>query len=130
MGWTRTRCVAVVVILEEAEAEEEAWSSSRSRSLLVRRSLARHSSLVTRQARYWNASTPLIYAADYGRVETIKHLVEVHSVNVHARNVYGKTAFDVAKAERHKECAQVLLQYMIDRSPFFLGQRSRGEETG
>jgi len=97
---------------------------------LAARSLpARRSSLVT-QTRYWNGWTPLIYAADYGRVETIKHLVDVHSVNVHARNVHGKTAFDVAMAERHKECAQVLLQYMIDRSPFFLGQRSRGERGG
>ena len=43
-------------------------------TLAARSSLAR-SSLVTRQARYWNASTPLMYAADYGRVETIKHLV-------------------------------------------------------
>ena len=115
---------------EGSDPRAHARSPAHARCSFVARSFVAGSSLVTRQTRYWNGWTPLIYAADYGRVETIKHLVDVHSVNVHARNVHGKTAFDVAMAERHKECAQVLLQYMIDRSPFFLGQRSRGERGG
>ena len=55
--------------------------------------------------------TALHYAADRGRVRTVKHLVEKHNVDIHERDWDGKTALDLAEEKGMTECANVLRGY-------------------
>jgi ankyrin repeat protein len=55
--------------------------------------------------------TALHFAAEYGRVRTVKHLVEKHNVDIHQRSRDGETALDKAERYGRTECADVLRGY-------------------
>ena len=61
--------------------------------------------------------TALHNAAEYGRVRTVKHLVEKHKVDIHMRNMYGETALDLAEERGRTECAAYLRALMSTRPP-------------
>jgi ankyrin repeat protein len=58
-----------------------------------------------------NGWTALHYAAEDGRVRTVKHLVEKHNVDIHERDWRGKTALVLAEAKGRTECADYLRGY-------------------
>ena len=60
---------------------------------------------------YGRGRTALHCAAYYGRVRTVKHLVEKHNVDIHDRDWHGKTALDLAEEKGMTECADVLCGY-------------------
>ena len=55
--------------------------------------------------------TSALPSAVDGRVDVIRHLVEVHEVDVNKMNFYGHTALDLAEGKGHAECASVLRSY-------------------
>ena len=61
--------------------------------------------------------TALHYAAEHGRVHTVKHLVEKHNVDIHKRNSIGDTALDEAVRYGKTECADVLRALQSTRPP-------------
>ena len=61
--------------------------------------------------------TALHGAAQYGRVRTVKHLVEKHNVDIHKRRWDGKTALDVAELCDRTECAAYLRALQSTRPP-------------
>jgi ankyrin repeat protein len=61
--------------------------------------------------------TALHEAAEYGRVRTVKHLVEKHNVDIHKRNRDGKTALDLAEGNDRTECADYLRALQSTRPP-------------
>ena len=64
-----------------------------------------------------NGWTALHRAAEYGRVRTVKHLVEKHNVDIHKRNRDGKTALNMAEMYGYTECADYLRVLMSTRPP-------------
>ena len=62
--------------------------------------------------------TALHKAAEFGRVRTVKHLVEKHNVDdIHKRNRYRKTALDLAERNGRTACADYLRALMSTRPP-------------
>ena len=61
--------------------------------------------------------TALHYAADRGRVRTVKHLVEKHNVDIHKRDEYEQTALDLAEVWGMTECAAYLRALQSTRPP-------------
>jgi len=64
-----------------------------------------------------NGWTALHRAAEYGRVRTVKHLVEKHNVDIHKRNGFGGTALDLAERHCRTECAAYLRALQSTRPP-------------
>ena len=56
-------------------------------------------------------------AATWGRVRTVKHLVEKHNVDIHEREWCGKTALDLAEENGRTECADYLRALQSTRPP-------------
>ena len=55
--------------------------------------------------------TALHRAAYYGRVRTVKHLVDKHNVDIQKRDGCGETALELAERRRRTKCAAVLRGY-------------------
>ena len=52
--------------------------------------------------------TALFWTASFGRVRTVKHLVEKHNVDIHKRDWDGETALYIAENHGMTECADYL----------------------
>jgi len=59
-------------------------------------------------ADYGDGWTAIHFAASFGSVRTVKHLVEKHNVDIHRTDDAGETALDLAEAKGYTECAAYL----------------------
>ena len=60
---------------------------------------------------FHSTTTCLLFAAHYGRTETVRYLVGLREVDVNRRNRSGYTALKLARQKKHADVVQVLLEH-------------------